>query len=139
MKNPSLSKAFIRSDEAGCYHNNLLIASIHGISLRTRVIIEMYDFSEPQHGKDICDRIICPMKQAVRRHCDEGHDIQSAADMREALLKRTVQGVTASVFEVNGMQKSIDVKKIPNFSAYHNFEFEPRGIRVRKVYSVGQG
>ena len=90
MQNPSLSKAFIRSDEAGCYHNNLLIASIHGISQRTGVVIERYDFSEPQHGKDICDRIICPMKQAVRRYCDEGHDIQSAADMREALLERPV-------------------------------------------------
>ena len=33
MENPSLNKAFIRSDEAGCYHNNLLIASIYGISL----------------------------------------------------------------------------------------------------------
>ena len=53
VENPSLSKAFIRSDEAGCYHNNLLIASIHGISQRTGVVIERYDFSEPQHGKDI--------------------------------------------------------------------------------------
>ena len=79
------------------------------------------------------------MKQAVRRYCDEGHDIQSAADMRGALLERTVQGVPASVCEVNGKQKSIDVTKSPNFSAYHNFEFQPRGIRVRKAYSVGQG
>ena len=79
------------------------------------------------------------MKQTVRRYCDEEHDIQSAADMREALLERPVQGVTASVCEVNGKQKSIDVTKIPNFSAYLNFEFEPRGIRVHKAYSVGQG
>ena len=79
------------------------------------------------------------MKQAVRRYCEEGHDIQSAADMREAVLERPVQGVTASVCEVNGKQKSIDATKTPNFSAYHNFEFEPRRIRVRKAYSVGQG
>ena len=59
--------------------------------------------------------------------------------MREALLERPVQGVTASVCEVNGKQKSIDVTKIPSFSAYHNFEFGPRGIRVHKAYSVGQG
>ena len=59
--------------------------------------------------------------------------------MREAPLKRPVQGVTASVCEVNGQQKSIDVMKIPNFSAYHIFEFEPQGICVRKAYSVGQG
>ena len=59
--------------------------------------------------------------------------------MREALLKRPVQSVTASVCEVNDKQKTIDVTKIPNFSAYHNFEFEPQGIRVRRAYSVGQG
>ena len=138
-ENPSLSKAYIRSDEAGCYHDNALMASINEISQRTGVVVERYDFSEPQHGKDICDRIICPMKQAVRRYCDEGNDIQSAHDMREALLKRPVQSVTASVCEVNDKQKTIDVTKIPNFSAYHNFEFEPQGIRVRKAYSVGQG
>ena len=79
------------------------------------------------------------MKQAVRRYCEEGHDIQSAADMREAVLERPVQGVTASVCEVNGKLKSIDLTTTSNFSAYHNFEFEPRRIRVRKAYSVGEG
>ena len=82
------------------------------------------------------------MKQSVRRYCDEGNDIQSAADknyMREAVRERPVQVVTAAVCEVNDKQKSIDVTKIPNFSAYHNFQFEPQGIRVRKAYSVGQG
>ena len=59
------------------------MASINDINQRTGVIVERYDFSEPQHGKDmiiICDRIICPMKQAVRRYCDEGNDIQSARE-----------------------------------------------------------
>ena len=46
MENPSLCKAFIRSDEAGCYHNNLLIARIYDISQRTGVAIDTYDFSE---------------------------------------------------------------------------------------------
>ena len=113
MENPSLSKAFIRSDEAGCYHNSLLRASIHGISQRTGVVIERYEFSGPRNLNDIYDRIICPMKQAVRRYCDEGHDIQSAADMRDSLRETTVQGVTASVCEVGSKQKSIDVTKIP--------------------------
>lgn len=44
-----------------------------------------YDFSEPQHGKDVCDRIICPMKLAVRRFFDEGHDIHAVRGMGEAL------------------------------------------------------
>ena len=62
-ENQTLSKAYIRSDEAGCYHNNLLMASINDISQRTGVIVERYDVSEPQHGKDICDRFICPIKK----------------------------------------------------------------------------
>ena len=56
------------------------MASINDINQRTGVIVERYDFSEPQHGKDICDRIMCPMKQTVRRYCDEGDDIQSARE-----------------------------------------------------------
>ena len=45
---------------------------------------------------------------------------------------------TTSVRDVNGKEKSIDVTEIPNFSAHHNFKFGPRGIRVRKAYSVGK-
>ena len=56
------------------------MASINDINQRTGVIVGRYDFSEPQHGKDLCDCIICPMKQAVRRYCDEGNDIQSAQE-----------------------------------------------------------
>ena len=138
-EHPSITKAYLRSDEAGCYHNNFLICSIREISHRTGISIEQYDFSEPQHGKDICDRIICPMKLAVRRFCDEGHDIQAARDMREALLERPVKGVTAAVCEVNDKQRTIDVFKITHFSAYHNFEFGSGEIRARKAYSVGEG
>ena len=138
-EHPSIEKAYQRSDQAGCYHNNFLICSMREISHRTGISIEQYDFSEPQHGKDICDRIICPMKLAVRRYCDEGHDIQVARDMREALLERPVKGVTAAVCEVNDEQRTIDVFKITHFSAYHNFEFGSGGIRARKAYSVGEG
>ena len=137
--NPSLDSAHLRSDEAGCYNNNLLLASIHDLSKRVGIVVKSYIFSEPQHGKDICDRIICPMKLSVRKYCDEGHDIQSAQDMREALLQRPVQAVTVSVSEVKEDFKTIVVTKIPNFSMYHNFEFLQQGIRVQKAYSVGPG
>ena len=99
--------------------------SIKKSSHKTGISIEQYDFSEPQHGKDVlcCDRIMCPMKLAVRCFCDEGYDIQAARDMREALLERPVKVVTATVCEVNEKQRTIDVFKIIHFSAYHNFEF----------------
>ena len=28
--------------------------------------VTQYDFCEPQYGKDVCDRILCPMKSAIQ-------------------------------------------------------------------------
>lgn len=50
--NPFIHSVHLRSDEAGCYHNNLLLASIHDISKRVGIVVTSYDFSEPQHGKE---------------------------------------------------------------------------------------
>lgn len=111
-RHPSVANVFIRSDEAGCYHNNLLIASLKDIGDRVGIKIASYDYSEPQHGKDICDRILCPMKQAIRKYCDEGHDVLSARDMRKALIERPVSGVTACVNKVDESKMSIEAKPI---------------------------
>ncbi|KAK3735902.1 hypothetical protein QZH41_001349 [Actinostola sp. cb2023] len=65
--NPKVKKAYLRSDEAGCYHNSQLIVAARDIGERVGVSVERYDFSEPQSGKDVCDRILCPLKSAIRR------------------------------------------------------------------------
>ena len=78
---PLITKAYLRSDEAGCYHNSSLLASLRDIGSRQGIEIVRYDYSEPQYGKDMCGRILCPMKAAVRRYCNEGHDIVTAQDM----------------------------------------------------------
>jgi hypothetical protein len=43
----------------------LLIAAIKDIGKRVGIQIKRYDFSEPQQGKDICDRIICPQRSEL--------------------------------------------------------------------------
>ena len=37
----------------------------------------------PSHSmeKKVCDRILCPMKSAIRRYCSEGNDVLSAKDI----------------------------------------------------------
>ena len=138
-RHPRIKNVYIRSDEAGCYHNNLLIASLKDIGNRVGVKIISYDYSEPQHGKDICDRILCPMKLAIRTYSNEGHDILSAKDMRKALLEHPVSGVTASVNKINVSKMSAEVKPIKYFNVFHNFEIEDQGLRVRKAYGIGRG
>ena len=97
-----------------------------------------YDFSEPQFGKDVCDRIISPLKGALRRYCDEGHDILTASDMYQALQARQVKGTTAVVCEIDRSQ-SIKVDRISNFSAFHNFSYAADGVRISKAYEIGPG
>ena len=96
------------------------------------------DFSEPQYGKDVCDRILCPMKSAIRRYCCEGNDVLSAKDMRTALSERPVRGTIACVCLVNETQKTLEANKMDGFSKYHNFIFELNGIRVWRADGVGK-
>ena len=98
-----------------------------------------YDFSEAQSGKDVCDRIISPMKGAIRRYCNEGHDIMTAAGMHEALKERKVKGASAAVCELDRGGEEVKVNRITKFSAFHNFSYEQEGLRVRKVYNIGSG
>ena len=134
-----VTKVFLRSDEAGCYHNNYLIAAVRDIGDIVGVEVAGYHFSEPQNGKDVCDRILCPMKLAIRRYCNEGHDILTAQDMRKALVEKRVKGTTASVNTINETNKSLKMNDIPNISTYHNFNYEKNGVRVWKAHGIGPG
>ena len=108
---PLINSVFLRSDEAGCYHNNALIASLKEVGLRLDVQVKRYDYSEPAYGKDVCDRILCPMKSLIRCYCDKGHDINSAANMCTALLERPVRGVSASVCAIGEKKKQSQGKQ----------------------------
>ena len=136
---PHITWVYLRSDEAGCYHNNSLIAAARGIGKRVGLEVCRYDFSEPQYGKDVCDRILCPMKTCIRRFCNEGHDILSAGDMRRALSERPVKGTSACVCEVDEAKITLEVNKIDGFSKLHNVQFEEKGIRVWRSYRIGRG
>ena len=138
-KHPSLESVYFRSDEAGCYHNNLLVAAVRDIGERVGITVKNYDFSEPQSGKDICDRILCPLKASIREHCSEGHDILTESDMKEALKRHPVSGTSASVNIVDKSRESLKVNKLDNFGAFHNFHFESSGIRAWKAYGIGPG
>ena len=115
------------------------MAVVTGAGKRFGLTVTQYDFSEPQYGKDVCNRILCPMKSAIRRYCCEGNDVLSAKDMRTALSERPVRGTIACVCLVNETQKTLKVNKMDGFSKYHNFIFELNGIRVWRADGVGKG
>ena len=98
-----------------------------------------FDFSEPRSGKDVCDRILCPLKGTIRRFCNEGHDVLTASDMHTVLKERPVRGYTAAVCLVNEAKKDLDITKILQFSAMHDFSYQQEGLRVWTAFQIGPG
>jgi len=128
---------FLRSDAAGGYHNNALIASLKDVGQRLGVQVKRYDYSEPAYGKDVCDRILCPMKSSIGCYCDEGHDINCAANMRTTLFERPVR--IASVCVIDEKKNNLKVNKTDGFSKLHNLTYDDKGLRVWRAYDIGPG
>ena len=104
MEDPSITTFFLRSDNAGCYHNTELLLSLKAMGERHGVEFKRYDFSDPQSGKDVCDRRIASMKTHMRRWVNEGHDITTAEEMKIAL--ECHEGVRRCRFAVVEIDKS---------------------------------
>ena len=51
--NPLIQNAYLRSDNAGCYHSAQTILSLPQLSVSTGIKIRRFDFSDPQGGKGI--------------------------------------------------------------------------------------
>ena len=137
--NPEVKNVYLRSDEAGCYHNSKLVSSLQELGYRLGITIVRYDHSEPQLGKDMCDRILCPLKAAIRTYCNKGHDVVSAEGMYTALKERAVKGTTATVCAIQEQCATLEISKIPNYSNLHNFKFTQEGLRVWIACNVCPG
>ena len=137
---PSIKKAYIRSDNASCYHNGPLLLSLPYIGKRTGITPLRYDFSDPQAGKDICDRKIAPMKGHIRRWVNEKHDVTTAENMKEALESHGgLKGCRAAVAKVNPLRDNGGDNKIPGISLLNNFSYEKNGIRAWRSFKIGTG
>ena len=136
----NLTDAFLRSDNAGCYHNAFLILSLPSIGERAGIRILRYNFSDPQAGKDICDRRIATLKSHMRRFINEGNDINTAKDMKVAIESYGgVKGCYATVAEIQDSFQSMTKHSMTGIQALNNFLFEPAGLRAWKAYNVGTG
>jgi len=139
QEHPKVKAAFLKSDNAGCYHNATLILTLKSIGERTGIRVQRYDFSDPQSGKDICDRKIAPMKGHIQRWVNENHNVLTAADMKQALESHGgVRGCRIVLAEVK-VSKAATTEKWKGISSLFSFEFLQSGIRAWKAYGIGEG
>ncbi|KAK3737607.1 hypothetical protein QZH41_001578 [Actinostola sp. cb2023] len=140
-ESPQMTKVYFRSDNAGCYHSGQLLLSLSFIGQRTGITPVRYDFSDPQSGKDICDRKTASMKAHMRRWVNEKHDVISAEDMKTALESHGgVKGSRVAVVQIDSsIETAVGANKIPGISLLNNFSFEENGIHAWRAYNVGVG
>ena len=83
---PDLKTVSYRQDNAGCYHSGSTIDSTSVLGEELGVAIKRLDFSDTQGGKGACDRKAASIKSHMHIHLNAGHDIETPAQMSEAIL-----------------------------------------------------
>ena len=83
-----------------------------------------YDFSDPQSGKDLCDRKIVPCKQCIPHHVAENHNMESAKDIKKGLESPPgIAGMSVAECKINQSVTSAGAtnNKILGITKYDNF------------------
>ena len=136
---PELQTISVRNDNAGCYHSAQTLISAPQIAKRHGLEISRIDFSEPQGGKGACDRKAATIKSHMAAYLNSGHDIETAAQMKEAIESSNgVRGVSVKVCSPpNGpSNKSLKWEKV---SFVNNLSYSDDGIRTWRAYGIGPG
>ncbi|VDI83212.1 Hypothetical predicted protein [Mytilus galloprovincialis] len=140
VRMPIITEVFLRSDNAGCYHTGLLWQAIHGISERTDIFIQRYDYSEAQSGKSYCDSKIAHMRRKMRMYVASGGNIQNPVDMRDAILSgKGVVGCRVAVAEINTEKQQIFSHKWKGVQNITNLGFMAEKVIIWKAYGIGNG
>ena len=97
-EHPEINKAYLRQDNAGCYHSIEMLTSCRLMEESTGIKVCRVDFSDPQGGKGPCDRKAAGIKAHVSRYVNEGNNVITAADLKEAVMSHDgVRGVRVAV------------------------------------------
>ncbi|KAK3107372.1 hypothetical protein FSP39_012971 [Pinctada imbricata] len=136
---PSTKFAYIRSDNAGCFHGSVSVCAIPFLSSNIQCL--QMDFADPQGGKSICDRKAAHTKSFIRRHVNEGNDVCTASDFKEAIMKSKMKNFTAIVaLPPSDRKKESAIFKIPKITSVNNFVYTGKDqVRIWRQYGIGKG
>lgn len=136
---PGLETVSYRQDNAGCYHCGPVILCTSTVGAELGVKIKRLDYSDPQGGKGSCDRKAATIKSHMHIHLNEGHDIETPAQMCDAIQSSGgVPSVSVTLCD-SVTNPPMGTYKIDGVSLLSNIEYSSEGIRVWRAYGVGPG
>ena len=130
---PEIEVAFLRSDNAGCYHGAETILSVKELYETTGILIRRIDFSEAQAGKGPCDRKAAVIKGEIRRYVDEKHNCTTSTEFVEAAKSTHHLTILSCSLPVSNEKTKI---KWDGIEKYSNIEFIPKPILTTKSSSL---
>lgn len=83
---PSVKMIIFRSDNASCYSGNGAFDCLYQLCRESDTQLIRIDFSEPQHGKDSCDREAATFKRYMRGYISAGNNVTSAIELKKAIM-----------------------------------------------------
>ena len=138
-EHPEINTAYLRQDNAGCYHSAGMVMACHLMEASTGVKIRRVDFSDPQGGKGPCDRKAATVKAHVRRFVNEGNDVLTAENLRDAVLSNGgVRGVRVTLVDGSKI-KPLPPVKWEGVSHLNNFLYAQTSVTAWKAYKIGRG
>lgn len=139
-ENSEIKTANYRQDNATCYHGVIMLTACHRMKELTGIAVNRVDFSDPQGGKGACDRKAASIKAHVRRFLNEGNDVVTAEDFRDAILSNSgLRGVRVCIIDMAGVTTSTPMT-IEGVSLLNNFQYtDDNTLNMWKAFDVGIG
>jgi len=139
QEHPEINQTYFRQGNTGCYHSSRTLVMCREISESTGVKVKRLDFSYPQGRKGAAGRLAASCKSHIRVFINEGHDVCTENDLRNALLSHGgLEGVRVVSLDII-TETPDDVQKITGITKLNNYEFSSEGyITCWRAYSVGQ-
>ena len=139
-EHPEITTAFLRQENAGCYHSFTMLAACRLMKEATDNKVERVKFSDPQGGHGPCERRAATIKAHLLRYINEGHDVVSADDLKRALLSHGGVRVARVTLIDSTKQHSISSQgKLEGASNLNNFHYGEECLTVWKAFDVGEG
>ena len=137
---PEILTAALRQDNAGCYHSVIMLSACRLMGAATGIRVQRVDFSDPQGGKGPCDRRAASIKAHVRRYINEGHDVLTAHDLKEAMLSHGgMNGVRVALVTAAANKPQEVPGRWEGISSLNNFHYQDGCVTVWKAHDIGQG
>ena len=145
MDFPRLNYIKDKSDNAGCYHNEILFSwKAQWPRKALGIQFEETIFNEHQSGKDQCHRDAATAKRQMNYFIERGRNIETADEMNEALqCANALGGFNSCVIEILEKKKYEKQKHISNISKIHAIKYIYDGNSVSykswQYYGIGSG